>query len=1286
MKEFGFYGSFNRVSCFILILLGSTVILGWQLDISVLVRVMPGFIAMNPVTALNILLTGVALCLTTSYSPIQQRLITFLSIWISLSGLLRLSDFLFNTDIGINHLLFASKVQLTDNACDIALATAFNFALSGIALLLQKNKRTIVYSQTLAFIVFFIGLISFINYLYGNNVYQGWGSFTHMAIHTSIAFILISCSLIFSHPETGIMKLVNDSGMAGKQLRLFLPVTLVVVILLGWLKHLGQEAGYFNTDFGTLLLVFTLSIILTFFIFLSSYFLTQQEKKASEFSNRFFDLYNKAPIGYHTATMDGLIKEMNEAELKMLGYEKSEVVNKLTRLDILTPQSVEIMKTLVPQIIRNEKVENVELEMQRKDGSVFPVLLSMSVLKDESGKAIMGRSIIVDITERKRSEKALHESREKFQKIFELSAMGIGITELETGKIVEVNPGFMSPFHYTREELIGKTTIELGIITPELRADMVRNLQEKGSLTNYEIRMFGKGGSPVDCLLSLRLSEIDGKKYNIFLINDITEQKKIEKKFQALLESAPDAIIITDSNGNIKLINALSEKLFDYDRAELINQKIELLIPERFSNHAKLRAEYFKNPQPRGMGGARELFARKKDGSEIPVEIRLSPIETEDGLLVSAAIRDVTDRKKVEEEVRKAKELFQKVFEESPTGMTLTSLESGMINSVNEAFFKIIGFNQEEVKGKTARELGLLPTGPRNLLDKLLKNGSLKNEELRVRTKSGQIIDCLFSSEIVVINESKQLLSSFHDITNIKNLERQLQEARDVAESSLKLQEQFLANMSHEIRTPMNSIIGFTNILEKKNLNQEDKAYVKIIQRAGESLLTIINDILDVSKIESGMMQFEEKPLSIKDLFKSLHIMFNQRAKEKNLQLSLNYEASIPDQVLGDPTRLTQILNNLLSNALKFTSAGSVHVFAKTDAVNEETVSIKFTVKDSGIGIPKNKLETIFERFTQAESDTTRKYGGSGLGLNIVKNLVTLQGGSINVESESGKGSVFSFTIPFKKSTASTIDVTNQRELLITELPKELKVLIAEDNEMNIILIKTLFRNWGVIPTVVTDGKQVTEKLQQDSYDIILMDIQMPEMDGYQATNYIRTELKDNTPIIALTAHAIAGERERCIRAGMNGYVSKPIDADLLLHTINSLTEYSHKKKTEKKISKPPFYEKSIDLAYLNKVTNEDKDIIKETLELFVNRVPAEMEKLEAAVNNLDFKSVNRISHSLKSSLITVGAQYAYNIAEEMEKESELNKNIGKLRELMPELKNEFLKVITEIQIERFKE
>lgn len=480
----------------------------------------------------------------------------------------------------------------------------------------------------------------------------------------------------------------------------------------------------------------------------------------------------------------------------------------------------------------------------------------------------------------------------------------------------------------------------------------------------------------------------------------------------------------------------------------------------------------------------------------------------------------------------------------------------------------------------------------------------------------GAIIGCLLICVYLIIKK-KQGLSS----------EKKVKAAASVKEN-------FLANMSHEIRTPLNAILGFTNILQKTKLDPQQRQHIQIIQSSGNNLLSIVNDILDLSKIEAGMMRIEEAPFRVADVMATVQQMLSPKAEEKNLQLIIKIDEEIPDTVCGDAVRLTQVLVNLVSNSIKFTEEGGVYVRVTPYKRTGDSMSLEFVVRDTGIGIPKDKQRFIFERFEQAEAETTRRFGGTGLGLSIVKHLIELQKGTITLNSEEGNGTSILVELPYR-ITNETVPVVKQTTS--TYNPNLMnnnacKILVAEDNIMNQHLIKHLLKTWGFEFDLVFNGIQAVEALKKQNYDMVLMDIQMPEMDGHSATKVIRNELKSSVPVIAMTAHAMAGEQEKCINSGMNDYISKPIHEETLY---NFIMKYAPV--TLEKQAAPESRGKVIDLKYIESFSEGNQELKDQMIREFVKRVPDSIQTLEKAISEKNYTNIYRIAHDLKTTVHFLG-------------------------------------------------
>jgi signal transduction histidine kinase len=412
----------------------------------------------------------------------------------------------------------------------------------------------------------------------------------------------------------------------------------------------------------------------------------------------------------------------------------------------------------------------------------------------------------------------------------------------------------------------------------------------------------------------------------------------------------------------------------------------------------------------------------------------------------------------------------------------------------------------------------------------------LVNQHVAVVLILGRIGAFLF---VVII-----LLMVNKDITQHKNTQRKLIAAIAEAQQARKMQEQFLANMSHEVRTPMNGIKGMTDLLLETPLTEKQQDMAGMIKRSLNTLLVVINDILDFSKIKAGKLHIEKIDLSIREVLNSTRSLFTHSLHSKGLQLQIVVDPGIPDCVTGDPHRLIQVLNNLISNAIKFTNKGSININVTTQEQTADTLVVGFKITDTGVGIPDESIDYIFDSFSQVGNDTSRRFGGTGLGLTICKQLLQLQGGDISVTSTVGKGSTFQFYLPYgltnnqAPEAPANINTQEYNNLLAGK-----NVLVAEDNEINQKLIEFVLRKAGGSVTIANNGEEAVHHLQQDKvYDLIIMDLQMPKMDGYATTYYIRHQLRMTTPIIAMTATAMKDEQWQCLHAGMNEYMTKPFE------------------------------------------------------------------------------------------------------------------------------------------------
>lgn len=630
----------------------------------------------------------------------------------------------------------------------------------------------------------------------------------------------------------------------------------------------------------------------------------------------------------------------------------------------------------------------------------------------------------------------------------------------------------------------------------------------------------------------------------------------------------------------------------------------------------------------------------------------------------------------------------------------------GKITDINEATVKITGLNRDKLIGSDFFDYFTQPQMAREVYQEVFAKGSVADSPLTLRHKDGKLTDVLFNGSVYK-DDQKNVLGVVvvaRDITDQKRIETELIEARVfaelatgiaeeekrnaecstlIAENAVKAKQQFLSNMSHEIRTPMNAIIGFTKVVLKTDLTPKQKEYLEAIKMSGDALIVLINDILDLAKVDSGMMTFEKIPFKVQSSISSMLHLFETKIQEKNLKLVKEYDPNIPSTIVGDPVRLHQIILNLVSNAVKFTSRGKIIVAVRLIDETPENVTIEFAVTDTGIGIPEEKIATIFENFQQASSGTSRIYGGTGLGLAIVKQLVEPQGGTIKVKSKVGEGTTFSFRLNFEKTDVDTELETEMHEL--DSDIKNIKVLVVEDIALNQLLMKTLLDDFGFQRDIAENGKIALEKLEKNTYDIILMDLQMPEMNGFEATEHIRKVMKSNIPIIALTADVTTVDLAKCKAVGMNDYVTKPVDERLLYSKIvGIIRKPSSLKDNELKKNSLAKNSKCIDLAYLNSRTKSNPKLMMEMIAAYLLQTPPLITAMKQSLTEKDWTLLAASAHKMIPSFSIMGMNPDF---EEMAKtiqnhSSELENKKGEIDDLVFQLSTICDQACKELEIE----
>ncbi|WP_419254905.1 PAS domain S-box protein [Caulobacter sp. ErkDOM-YI] len=712
----------------------------------------------------------------------------------------------------------------------------------------------------------------------------------------------------------------------------------------------------------------------------------------------------------------------------------------------------------------------------------------------------------------------------------------------------------------------------------------------------------------------------------------------------AIFNSANFSSIATDARGVIQIFNVGAERMLGYTAAEVMNTitPADISDPQELIARAQALSAELATPitpgfealvfkASRGIEDIYELTYIRKDGTRFPAVVSVTALRDASGTIIGYLLigTDNTARKLVEEEQKKSdqrlrdQQFYTRSLIESNIDALMTTDPSGIITDVNKQMEALTGCTRDELIGAPFKDCFTDPDRAEAGIKRVLSEKSVTDYELTARARDGK--QTVVSYNATTFYDRKRTLqgvfAAARDVTERKRVEAELQQAKADAESASRTKSDFLASMSHEIRTPMNSIMGIADLLAKTELTPEQDKYVQIFRRSGDNLLNLINDILDLSKVEASQLDLERTGFSLNDHLEKVIEMVAPRAYQKGLSLVWTIAPDVGNDLIGDPARLRQVLLNLLGNAIKFTLTGRVSLTVETERDGSNPNDLRFTVVDTGIGIPDDKLRQVFERFTQADSSTTRRFGGSGLGLTISKQLVELMGGRIWVESQIEVGSCFGFTVPFARwDDADRPKLTPQGAGTDTPQPA-LRILLAEDSPDNRTIALAYLADTPHRVDVAETGAIACAMFEANPYDLVLMDRQMPVMDGLTATRTIRAwEAANNrppAPIIALTASALKGDRETCIAAGCTAYLTKPIKQDVLLQAIQ---EYA--------TGKAP----AVGAGASDARTTPAARKLAERTPAYLRNCRQNVIDLGSALDRLDFETVTLLGHNLRGS------------------------------------------------------
>jgi PAS domain S-box-containing protein len=769
----------------------------------------------------------------------------------------------------------------------------------------------------------------------------------------------------------------------------------------------------------------------------------------------------------------------------------------------------------------------------------------------------------------------------------------------------------------------------------------------------------------------------------------LKKNAEIEKlKLSEFLLNEVNLIIIScDEKTSVTYVSPATEQIIGYKVDQLLGDKwwdLTFFTKEesQLSKEKVLALTSGKtnvNPKPYD----RQL--RCKDGTMKWIEWRDSLGVK--GIFVSVGV-DITEWKKTEEIKIQSDTILNSV-----NSMLIVSNKEGNVIYSSPAVEKMLGYKVKDIMGDKWWKLTYENQQEAQQVKNAIYNYIFLNKKSFVDISKRKIKSANGDYKWIEWQLSKgangTYISIGTDITQRISTDLELKKAKESAEESLKVKNEFLANMSHEIRTPLNAVIGFTDLVLETQLNPEQRSHLETMKNSGEILLSLINNVLDLSKLESEKLKIEEIPFNLHKSFNTVLKLMKLRADEKKITLDLNIAPNTPINVIGDPTRVEQILLNLIGNAVKFTNKGSVHVTLKQLNETPGASEIYFEVRDTGIGIVSNKINTVFGSFSQAKSDTSRIYGGTGLGLTIVKKLVGLLNGSIKVESIFGEGSVFKITLPLKKDLVTVNSDDIEPEFVMNE-PLELFILLVEDNKTNQLLAKTRLERWKCKVDIANNGIEGVKKVQKNMYDLILMDIQMPVMDGYEASKIIKNDISKKAaqiPIIAMTAYATNADISRAKTSGMDDYIFKPFKPKELYNIIEKYGKPSKGRNLRDAYSKQDNAEattekKYIDLRFLYEETQGESSILILLIESFLKDFNEFFDEVNMEFKHKNWKALYEATHKIKPSITMFGISQMGPIIHALAQKFREEKNLEDAETLLDSCKKIFKHVNDELLIE----
>ncbi|MGL2992585.1 PAS domain S-box protein [Flavobacterium sp. TSSA_36] len=953
-----------------------------------------------------------------------------------------------------------------------------------------------------------------------------------------------------------------------------------------------------------------------------------------------------------TVDDSGKITFWNHQAEATFGYTQEEVLGKIFTEFMIPERNKSQWEASIQEFLTEGKNEflnkHVELIGVKKSGQEF--LAEISILPITQNGETFFCAFLQDISKRKEAENQLSENVVLLQTLLENLQAGILVEDMDR-KILFTNQLFcdMREIKIPPKEMIGHECRALIAKTKLLFKDQKKFvnrvnqiLEEKKIVVRELIETKDRHFYERDYIPIIINEEYKG---HLWKYTDVTLRiqnqnllEQSEERNRNIMNASLNAIITIDKKGKITFWNRQAEVIFGWKKEEVIGKSLtETIIPKQHhQGHDNGMKHYLATGEGPVLNKNIELPAVNRKGEEFPVEIAIIPLKEKGGQFFCSFIQDISERKKAENKLKYQEEKYRNIISNMNLGLIEVDNHE-VIQFTNQTFLNMSGYEMEELIGKNPSDIFVFGENFETMQRKreLRKNGVSDVYQIPIKDKRGDLKWWAISGA-PNYDDKGNLVGSvgIHlDITDQKKLELELNQQKQKAEEASKAKEVFLANMSHEIRTPLNAIIGFLRELGKQELTDLQKKYIDNSTVASRHLLAILNNILDISKIEAGEMELEKEDFLFSESIDKVIKVLQPLAKQKGLRLQASIDPKINKVFKADSLRIEQILFNLVGNSLKFTSKGRIDLICEVLSDRTSTQKIQIKVMDTGIGMDQSYIETIFKKFSQEDKAVTRKFGGTGLGMAITKELLMLMQGEIKIESEKGKGTTFFISLPLEKGNPEKIKQNNQ-ELNVNI--SGVSILLVEDNKMNRMVIQNSMQYFNCLVTEAENGIEALEILKRQTFDIILMDIQMPEMDGIEATKIIRNEFKLKIPIIALTANAFKTEIENCKNAGMDDYVTKPFDEFVLIETIARLTADRVQNDTVSK-EEPKKEVMVYNLSVLRNLSRGNTDFVQKMITIFIDQTTQTLLDLEQAFQDNHFEEVGRLIHKIKPSVDSLG-------------------------------------------------